>query len=517
MDQYKTSEETMNSHTCIFDTKEQLPLPDFHRKYKSKFPLIAIVVGGHYGPTQWDDLSSDLVMRIEREFKQQRVLAKNPISYKKQYISIPVNGRYKFNVVKSFMRHSKDQSMADILKQYNLPVFVQFSERQEVPTEGKGGPDGKPINLLIEHRHEEIYLQGNYFFEGCITKESVSVMLSPFITMAPVHGLMTMTEENYDQYLQRMTDYVKENSKFSEDSCNLGIKVLEESDPEIAHIIPNKPAIDSGLAPELPKRGPRRRSKLSAISSRIRRFEVGIIPKTQDLQNSHDSEATQSVKEGERNKSEDGKSTKPNVKPKPVVTKRISTNEKDVYDEIVECSELPTQIVQPKKVNGYVNDNFCPVQPIPITQKTGDQNDYEEYMFMSTPKSNRGHVEIISHERRYDQKTAKLQTPQPEYDYFSRSIGREHPEDAYAGFTLVQDNIQTPKESEYVSRKTIKELGEILIKLKLEKYVEKFAENMVDGEIVQELSAADLKNEFEFTRAEALRLRKYIEKGHIPV
>ncbi|XP_061178682.1 uncharacterized protein LOC133187341 [Saccostrea echinata] len=512
MDKSETSEETINSHACIFDTKEQLPLPEFYGKYKSMFPMMAIVVGGHYGPTQWDDLSSDLVMRIDREFKQQRVLAKNPKSYQEQYISIPVNGRYKFNVVKSIKTQSKDQSMADILKRNSLPVLVQFSESEEVPKEGKGGPDEKPINLLIEYRHEVIYLQGNYFFQGCITKESASVTLSPFITMAPVHGLMTMTEENYDQYLQRMTDYVNKNSEFSEDTCNLGIKILEAADPDIAHIVPKKPTIDSGPAPDLPTRGSQRNSKAqSTNSSQNKRFDVGLIPNTntQDLERSrsHNRVASPSVKVGDKNKGKCEKPPKPELKPKPVVTKLKSTNDvdKDLYEEIGECSKLQSQKEQQKKVHGYENDNFCPVQPIPIAQDSGEENDYEEYIeeSISTQNSNREHIDNV---------------PQPEYDYVvSQPYSTEYSGGAFAGLAPIQCKLQTPQTSNYASGRTIKELGEILVKLKLEKFVDQFAVDMVDGEIVQHLTEEDLKKEFKFTRVEAIRLRKYIEKGHIPV
>jgi hypothetical protein len=47
-------------------------------------------------------------MRIERDFKQQRVLAKDPKAYREEYISIPVNGPYMFNVVKSIKASKAD-------------------------------------------------------------------------------------------------------------------------------------------------------------------------------------------------------------------------------------------------------------------------------------------------------------------------------------------------------------------------------------------------------------------------
>lgn len=245
------------------------------------------------------------------------------------------------------------------------------------------------------------------------------------------------------------------------------------------------------------------------------RFDVRLIPKTQSLKIFHTSVDSQSVKEEQKNKAKLEKPAKPKLKPKPkVFTKQTLSDDldTDVYEEIGECSKLPSPNAQPKKVHGYENDNFCPVQPIPIPQESGDENYYEEYNqeSTSTPKSNREHGDIVSNERRYDQKTAGLQTPEPEYDYIvSQPYVTEHSVGPCSGLTS--------KDSKYVSGRTIKELGEILIKLKLEKFVDQFAANMVDGVIVQELSADDLRNEFKFTKIEALRLRKYIENGHIPV
>lgn len=52
---------TMDINTCVYDENEELSLPEFHKKYRDQFPITAIVVGGHYGQTKWDDLPSDLV------------------------------------------------------------------------------------------------------------------------------------------------------------------------------------------------------------------------------------------------------------------------------------------------------------------------------------------------------------------------------------------------------------------------------------------------------------------------
>jgi hypothetical protein len=113
--------------------------------------------------------------------------------------------------------------MVEILEQHPLPVLVQFSTRYEIPREARGGSDGGPMNLLIEYRYEEIYLQGNFYAQGVIAKESASITLCPLISMAPIHGQNDKTKTEFDQYLQRMTDFVERQSQFSEKTCNLGM------------------------------------------------------------------------------------------------------------------------------------------------------------------------------------------------------------------------------------------------------------------------------------------------------
>lgn len=111
--------------------------------------------------------------------------------------------------------------MSDILENHPLPILVQFSPRREIPKEARG-PDGALMSLLIEYRHEEIYLQGNFYLQGLLAKESASVFLCPDISMAPVHGMKDKTENEYQEYLKRMTAFVKKKTTFSEQSCNLG-------------------------------------------------------------------------------------------------------------------------------------------------------------------------------------------------------------------------------------------------------------------------------------------------------
>lgn len=67
-----------------------------------------------------------------------------------------------------------------------------------------------------------------------------------------------------------------------------------------------------------------------------------------------------------------------------------------------------------------------------------------------------------------------------------------------------------------IEEKSIQDIVHVLGLLRLNKYAERFQEEMVDGEILAGLSVEDLQSEFSFTKLEALRLYRYIEKGHVP-
>ncbi|KAK3578195.1 hypothetical protein CHS0354_015246 [Potamilus streckersoni] len=63
---------------------------------------------------------------------------------------------------------------------------------------------------------------------------------------------------------------------------------------------------------------------------------------------------------------------------------------------------------------------------------------------------------------------------------------------------------------------TMSEVASALIKLKLEKYTSSFKSALVDGMILSKLKEDDLQKDFGFTRIEAIRLKAFVETGHIP-
>ncbi|KAL3891480.1 hypothetical protein ACJMK2_003742 [Sinanodonta woodiana] len=62
----------------------------------------------------------------------------------------------------------------------------------------------------------------------------------------------------------------------------------------------------------------------------------------------------------------------------------------------------------------------------------------------------------------------------------------------------------------------IKDVSEALRFLKLDKYIQRFEDEMVDGRMLRSIDGNFLRDEFKFTRVEALRLMNYVKDGHIP-
>ena len=70
--------------------------------------------------------------------------------------------------------------------------------------------------------------------------------------------------------------------------------------------------------------------------------------------------------------------------------------------------------------------------------------------------------------------------------------------------------------SKQLENLSVGEVSEVLKQLKLDRYVDTFRENDVDGELMSSFSKELLKEHFNFKRSESIRLLKYVETGHIP-
>jgi hypothetical protein len=63
---------------------------------------------------------------------------------------------------------------------------------------------------------------------------------------------------------------------------------------------------------------------------------------------------------------------------------------------------------------------------------------------------------------------------------------------------------------------TIEDIAQVLEDLKLDKYVQTFTEQVVDGELAFDFDESILQDHFKFSRFDALKFMKFVKTGHIP-
>lgn len=478
----------MDVSNCLYDPAEEISLPEFHRKYLKSLPMLVVVLGGYDGTTEYDDTPSDTIIRYNNYQSVRRGLALDPKT-RRNYISIPLISKYKFNVIKSVATKKEDHTLAHILENNPLPVLIQFSESKDIPTEGRN-KEGKPYQFLITHVYEEVFIQGNFITDGKIMKQASSFSLCPIISVAPVKGFTDRTQKKFDEYLQKLKQYVHKNTVFSENQCDLSIKELA---PDAAEII--------------------------------------------DVLNPKDSKSTAA-------------STTP--PPPPVRGKSLKKprdSEEDDDGEAYEVMENPEGEIDTYRVAdnppSYVNDRLCWVKPLssePSAEIAGDSKHRDSGELYEPMKDPGDYLEPQKHiESKPVPVKPEDSKPVPTSRLPPKPKKKPEKRQPYENSHPLSDEKEPPvlppppppnKESEgsgevkctesktpcsfCIEEKSIQDIVHVLSLLRLNKYAERFQEEMVDGEILAGLSVEDLQSEFGFSKLEALRLYRYIEKGHVP-
>ncbi|XP_061178679.1 uncharacterized protein LOC133187338 [Saccostrea echinata] len=377
-----------------FDVSKELALPDFYNQRKNDLPMLIIVSGGNYGQTKWDEISTDQVMRFHSTHSVRRVLAREPTEandIKLEYLSIPVNGNFRFQLVKSRTQQSASMTMNEVLESRELPVLIQFSNDKPIPDAGKNR-DGSPASFLVIATHEEHFIQGNYLLIDKIGKDTAAVALSPLISVTEITGYKNKSDKEFQNFLKELDSFVEKNCTYPEDNCDLRIKKYNILDPEIKEVVRSDNVFPTGIYGDTGERLP-----APPVPARGRSLKL----------------------------------------------KADDKNEEELYEHYTKIKDIPR-------------------------------------------RQNSSYTKIT---KSFEEKAG------PSENASTESV-------ALVKFT--QTNM------------SVKEVGNMLKKLKLGRHVKKFKTEMIDGEILKELTRSILVNDFNFTHVEAIRLEKYIESGHVP-
>lgn len=66
----------------------------------------------------------------------------------------------------------------------------------------------------------------NCYIIGKISKDTAAVSLCPMISVTPISGYNSEPQEEFDNFIKEMDDFVAKNCAYPESNCDLSRKVL---------------------------------------------------------------------------------------------------------------------------------------------------------------------------------------------------------------------------------------------------------------------------------------------------
>ncbi|XP_060084029.1 uncharacterized protein LOC132563286 [Ylistrum balloti] len=232
---------------------------ELRREYQNRFPLLAVVTGGDYGNTIFDDFSTGQVYRIHSYTRQRRVVIQE--TQKKHdhlnhtYLSFPVNTSYTFCVMKKRKEWTEPMSIGEILDKYSCPVMVKYSQEYNRVKVDYGFKTTADIaSLLIVTEYEENFFTGNCIRKGVIAPEITLAALSPSISYAEITGIKGKSSVTFQNHLKALERFLLANGvTFDLLAGNPGVTRMTEKGTGSGNPIPE---VLSKLIPELKTKRP---------------------------------------------------------------------------------------------------------------------------------------------------------------------------------------------------------------------------------------------------------------------
>ncbi|OWF47032.1 uncharacterized protein LOC110454881 [Mizuhopecten yessoensis] len=392
-----------------YDENNGLNGPKLLKKYRDRFPLLAIVTEGDYGKTVFDDFSDEQVYRIQAYTRQRRVVVKetrvkqDPL--KCNYLSFPVDSPYTFCVIKSRNNCTEPMSFSDILKEYTCPVMVKFSPRcKYVKINEMLDHTERIASLLIISEYEENFFTGNCLDKGIINPGVTLAALSPRIVYAEITGIHGKSQETFKKHLVTMERFLRENGvTFDINAGNPAVTRITEEGTGTGNMVPE---VLTTLIPEL------------------------------------------------------------KIKPPPKLPAR-QTSVQDDKPEKIQNRALP---------------------PIPTDNST------QKAVAVVKPYRPQPHEQSAYYTDPLDS----------EYTYLDvDDLRKEKPE-----------NPEAIRKS--LKHKSVSDIKKCMLELKLQRYANRFEEELIDGPMFVDLTEDILKEEFKMSKLEIVRLLMFIRTGHIP-
>ncbi|XP_041361787.1 uncharacterized protein LOC121377762 [Gigantopelta aegis] len=182
--------------------EENIVAKEMFRLHKYNWPQILVVTAGCEGESDFVTFSSDEVLRVDREFNYQCVLARDRVG---RIISIPLDFDIKCRVV-SHDKASEKQFIANIIESHSLPVTVKFA----VPDnhifdlgESAHRADSFGCMALLKV-YDETYLISNPLIDGVLDPHIIIIPLYLEMLISTVVGAEAMSVKEWEEYTEEV-------------------------------------------------------------------------------------------------------------------------------------------------------------------------------------------------------------------------------------------------------------------------------------------------------------------------
>lgn len=204
-----------------YDETKTLNLREFFLHHKDKFPMLIVIIGGHYGETKFDCYDNLQVLRVHCYTSQPRVVADdarlNP-RHQKGYITIPEDTLIKFRVVKGHTKLGNPQPLSELLEENSqLPILVQMACDSRYPVRiGTTKYHANDLgNIMIKEKYEEHFFLMNAIdtIELDMNKLTCMACLSEDLDATPITGFKYGSKEEFDKFCRKLSKDVAESGE----------------------------------------------------------------------------------------------------------------------------------------------------------------------------------------------------------------------------------------------------------------------------------------------------------------
>ncbi|XP_063406652.1 uncharacterized protein LOC134690613 [Mytilus trossulus] len=494
-------------------TCHEYSVGSFIDKYQNEMPQLVMVKHGYQGETGNDTLDTGQVLRIHGVYKQTRLLAivkrdsNRCFGYGDISVSIPQHCNIPVYLIKRNNPVKCSALLHEVIAKHKLPVEVKCdtTEEPEIPLKGRRVRLTGDIRLKLTQECDLKFMYGNPVNEGQLYRNVISI---PYhmsgLTLTAITGLENGNQDYWVSILHSMTytadNYIKFEGKMGGNDFLTFSTSAPTSTMEYDFIGTNKSDMTINKTKD-----PTYVSTKSSIQDEHLYEEI---PADKIKSSEHNISNNTKVSSEDSEITEIANLPYENFDKISISNKTIVSSENDDIDAI---SNLPYENFNKFR---FSNRTIMSLEDCGNTEISHLQYENLKKSNSVITKSNSGDLQTVAtnsstdlaFENREYQNTPILESTN---DCFET---KKIPDKTSPRINIVNTTYCPPD----VENLSVQELGQYLHVLNLGKHEETLSDALIDGSLIKDLDEKILREEFGFTRFEAIKLMKFARDGYLP-